>query len=69
MEYQVCAIDIWRTDGLDAILEVDGNCNVKHASKDACTMFGYPVAGMKTLNLSPLFQLAGDAFTAGSTQL
>lgn len=60
VEYHVCAIDIWRTDVLDAVMEVDGNCNVKQANKDACTMFGYPAAGMKTLNLSRLFQLAGD---------
>lgn len=55
----IYAVDMWRTDGLDAIMEVDGNCNVKQANKDACTMFGYPVAGMKSLNLSRLFQLAG----------
>ena len=61
VEYHVCAIDIWRTDVLEAIMEVDGYCNIKHANKDACTMFGYPVAGMKSLNLSRLFQLAGDA--------
>ena len=60
VEYLVCAIDIWRTDVLDAVMEVDGNCNVKQANKDACTIFGYPAAGMKTLNLSRLFQLAGD---------
>ena len=60
MEHRVCAIDIWRTDVLDAVVEVDGNCNIKHANKDACTMFGYPAAGMKTLNLSRLFQLAGE---------
>ena len=60
VEYRVCAIDIWRTDVLDAVMEVDGSCNVKHANKDACTMFGYPAAGMKTLSLSRLFQLAGD---------
>lgn len=59
LEYHVCAIDIWRTDVLDAIMEVDGNCNIKNANTNACTMFGYPTAGMKTLNLSRLFQLAG----------
>jgi len=47
------------TDILDAIMEVDGNCNIKQANKDASTMFGFPVAGMKTLNLSRLFKLAG----------
>ena len=57
-------IDIWRTDILDAIMEVDGNCNIKQANKDACTMFGLPVTGMKTLNLSHLFQLAGNIVTA-----
>lgn len=60
VEYRVCAIDIWRTDVLDGVMEVDGTCNIKQANKDACTMFGYPAAGMKTLNLSRLFQLAGD---------
>ena len=62
VEYHVCAIDIWRTDVLDAVMEVDGNCNIKQANQDACTMFGYPAAGMKTMNLSRLFQLAGDAY-------
>lgn len=62
VEYHVCAIDIWRTDVLDAVMEVDGNCNIKQANNDACTMFGYPAAGMKTMNLSRLFQLAGDAY-------
>lgn len=61
VEYKIYAIDIWRTDVLDALMEVDGNCNIKQANKDACTMFGYPATGMKTLNLSRLFQLAGDA--------
>ena len=60
VEYRVCAIDIWRTDVLDAVMEVDGTCNIKQANKDACTMFGYPAAGLKTQNLSRLFQLAGD---------
>ena len=59
VEYTVYTIDIWRTDVLDAIMEVDGNCNIKQANKDASTMFGFPVAGMKTLNLSRLFKLAG----------
>ncbi len=59
VEYTVYTIDIWRTDVLDAIMEVDGNCNIKQANKDASTMFGFPVAGMKTLNLSRLFHLAG----------
>ncbi len=59
VEYTVYTLDIWRTDILDAIMEVDGNCNIKQANKDASTMFGFPVAGMKTLNLSRLFHLAG----------
>ena len=59
VEYTVYTIDIWRTDILDAIMEVDGNCNIKQANKDASTMFGFPVAGLKTLNLSRLFHLAG----------
>jgi len=63
LEYDVYTIDIWRTDILDAIMEVDGNCNVKQANKDACTLFGYPAAGLKTLNLSRLFHLAGNAHT------
>ena len=59
VEYSVYTIDIWRTDILDAIMEVDGKCNIKQANKDACVMFGLPVTGMKTLNLSHLFRLAG----------
>lgn len=59
VEYTVYTLDIWRTDILDAIMEVDGNCNIKQANKDASTMFGFPVAGMKTLNLSRLLRLAG----------
>ncbi|DBA94392.1 TPA: hypothetical protein ACH3X1_001997 [Trebouxia sp. C0004] len=58
VEYAVYTLDIWRTDILDAIMEVDGNCNVKQANNDASTMFGFPVAGLKTLNLSRLFHLA-----------
>ncbi len=42
-------------------MEVDGSCNIKQANKDACTMFGYPLAGLKTLNMSRVFQLAGTA--------
>lgn len=51
------AIDIWRTDVADAVLEVDGKCNVKQASLDACVLFGYPASGMKSTNLSRLFQM------------
>ena len=59
VEYNVITIDIWRADVLDAIMEVDGSCNIKQANKDACIMFGYPEAGMKALNLSRLFHVAG----------
>ena len=59
VEYTVYILDIWLTDILDAIMEVDGNCNIKQANKDASTMFGFPVAGMKTLNLSRLLKVAG----------
>ncbi len=61
VEYTVYTLDTWRTDILDAIMEVDGNCNLKQANKDASTMFGFPVAGMKTLNLSRLLTVAGTS--------
>ena len=65
VEYNVHAVDIWRTDILDALMEVDGKCNIKQANKDACVMFGLPVTGMKTSNLSHLFRLAGAAYATG----
>lgn len=51
------AVDVWRTDVADAHLEVDGKCNVKQANVDACVLFGYPASGMKSINLSRLFQV------------
>lgn len=58
-EYQIFALDAWRTDVADAIMEVDGNCNVKQANLDACILFGYPAAGLKSTNLAKLFQING----------
>ena len=55
-------MDIWRTDVADAVLEVDGKCNVKQANLDACVLFGYPASGMKSTNLSRLFQLKSGGY-------
>ena len=50
-------MDLFPATGLEGVLEVDGACNIKHASKEAAMLLGYPAISLKGACLSKLLQL------------
>ena len=60
-QHSVYVVDVWPATGLDVILEVDGSCVIKHASKEASQMFGYPSSALKGVNLAKLLELDAGA--------